>query len=75
VEAELIGQLATWLGRPAATWRVTTLAKSMELPHGPINMPLLVKVDTHTTLWRFHLQSSPFIVVARHSLVGRVVRL
>jgi hypothetical protein len=30
----------------------------VELSHGPINIPLPVKVDTHTTFWRFHLQSS-----------------
>jgi hypothetical protein len=44
--------------RPAATWKVTASAKSVELPRGPINTPLSVKVDTHTTFWRFHLQSS-----------------
>jgi hypothetical protein len=39
VVAELIGQTATWLGRSAATWQVTASAKSVELPHGPINTP------------------------------------
>jgi hypothetical protein len=34
VEAELIGRPATWLGRRAATWRVTASAKSVEVPHG-----------------------------------------
>jgi hypothetical protein len=48
MEAKLIGQLATWLGQPATTWQVTTLAKSVELPHDPINTPLPMKVDTHT---------------------------
>jgi hypothetical protein len=42
VEVELI----PW---PATTWLVTTSAKSVELPHGPISTPpLLVRVDTHT---------------------------
>jgi hypothetical protein len=48
VEAELIGQSATWLDRPAATGQVTTSAKSVEFPHGSINIPVSVKVDTHT---------------------------
>jgi hypothetical protein len=39
------------LARPVITWLVTTSAKSMELPHGPINTPILVKVYTHTTFW------------------------
>jgi hypothetical protein len=39
VKVELIGPLATWLGRPATTWRVTTMAKSVELPHSPITLP------------------------------------
>jgi hypothetical protein len=58
VEAELIGHLAMWLGWPTTTWQVSASAKSVELPHGPINTPLPMKVDTHTTLWRFHLQRS-----------------
>jgi hypothetical protein len=60
VEAKLIGWPAMWLGRPVTTWHVTASAKSVELPHGPINTPLPVKVDTHThtTFWRFHLKSS-----------------
>jgi hypothetical protein len=40
------------------TWQVIALAKSVELPHGGINTPLPVKVDTHITSWRFLLQSS-----------------
>jgi hypothetical protein len=48
VEAELIGRSATWLVQPATTWRVTASAKLVELPHGPINTPLPLKVDTHT---------------------------
>jgi hypothetical protein len=35
-----------------------TSAKSMEATHGPINTPLPVEIKTHTTFWRFHLQSS-----------------
>jgi hypothetical protein len=58
MEAKLIGRPATWLGWPAATWQVTALAKSVDHPHGPINTPLPLKVDTHPTFWRFHLQSS-----------------
>jgi hypothetical protein len=59
VEAELIGGPATWLGWPAASWRVTTLGQVGGALHGCINTPPLpLKVDTHTTFWRFHLQSS-----------------
>jgi hypothetical protein len=50
VEAEVIGLPARWLGRSATTWLVTALVKSVELPHGPINIPLLVKGDTHHIL-------------------------
>jgi hypothetical protein len=76
MEAKLIGQLATWLGQPATTWQVTTLAKSVELPHDPINTPLPMKVDTHTP----HFGDSSckaliLSVVARYSLIGRVARL
>jgi hypothetical protein len=76
VEAELISRLATWLGRPAATLRVTASTKLVELPHGPINTPLPVKVDTHTPHFRDSTCKAPFLsVVARCSLVGKVVRL
>jgi hypothetical protein len=52
------------------------LAKSVELPHDPINTPPLVEIRTHTPL----LGNSTFkalilSVVARRSLVERVVRL
>jgi hypothetical protein len=50
VETELIGWPTRWLGRPATTWQVTTSAKSVEVPHGPINTPLPVKVGTHHIL-------------------------
>jgi hypothetical protein len=39
VEAELIGRPAMWLGWSVTTWRVAASAKSVELPHGPINTP------------------------------------
>jgi hypothetical protein len=45
-------------GRPATTWSQTDLSKSVEELFTPINTPLTVRVDTHTTLWRFYLQSS-----------------
>jgi hypothetical protein len=48
VEVELIVWPTTWLGRPATTWRVTASAKPLELPHGPINTPIPVKIKTHT---------------------------
>jgi hypothetical protein len=76
VEAELIGRLAMWLGRPATTWRVTASAKSVELPNGPINTPLPVKVDTHTPHFVDSTCKALFLsVVARRSLVSRVARL
>jgi hypothetical protein len=63
VEAELIGLSAMCLGRPATTWQVTALAKSVELPHGPINTALLVKVDTHTHhILEVPLAELPFLV-------------
>jgi hypothetical protein len=50
----------TCLGRPATTCCQTNLCKSVELPHGPINTPPPYGGNerTHTTFWRFHLQSS-----------------
>jgi hypothetical protein len=69
VEGELIGQ-------PAATWEVTASAKSVELPHGPINNPLPLKLDTHTPHFEDSTCKALFLsVVARRSLVGRVARL
>jgi hypothetical protein len=76
VEAKLIGRPATWLGWPTATWWVTTSAKSLELPHGSINTPLPVKVDTHTRHFGDSTCKALFIsVVARRNLVRRVARL
>jgi hypothetical protein len=46
------------LGRPATIRHQTDLSKLVEVPLTPINTPLMVKVDTHTTLWKFLLQSS-----------------
>jgi hypothetical protein len=69
VAAELIGQLA-------ATWQVTASAKLMELPHCHINTPQSVKVDTHKPHFGDFICKALFLsVVARCSLVGRVVRL
>jgi hypothetical protein len=57
VEAKPHGRPALWLGWLATTWQVTDLTKSVTPPWTPINTPLLVKIRTHTTFWRFHLQS------------------
>jgi hypothetical protein len=63
VEAELIGQSTTWIGLPATTWRVTASAMSVELPQGPINTPLPMKVDTHTHhILEIPLAKLPFLV-------------
>jgi hypothetical protein len=63
VEAELIGQSAMWLEQLAATWRVTASAMLVELPHGPINTPLPVKIDTHTHhILEILLVNLPFLV-------------
>jgi hypothetical protein len=45
-------------GRPVTTWCQTDFSKSGELPHNPINTPPTMEMRTHTTFWRFHLQSS-----------------
>jgi hypothetical protein len=75
VEAKLIGQLAMWLGHLATTWRVTASAKLVELPRGPINTPILVKVDIHTPHFRDFTCKALFLsVVSSRSLVGRMVR-
>jgi hypothetical protein len=58
MEAMKSGQPAMWLGRPTATWLVTASAKLVELPYGPINTPYGGNEKTHTTFWRFQLQSS-----------------
>jgi hypothetical protein len=46
VEARLSGRLATWLGRPANTWRVIDLIKSITPTWTPINTPLSVEFKT-----------------------------
>jgi hypothetical protein len=52
----------TWLGRPAVTWGITTLDKSMELPHGPINTPYWWEL-THTHhILEIPLANLPFLV-------------
>jgi hypothetical protein len=70
VEAELIG-------RPATTWRVTTLAKSVELQHCPINTrPTGGSRHTHTPYFADSTYKDLILsVVAKRSLVGRVARL
>jgi hypothetical protein len=51
----LAGQVAWLTGLHLVSYY---LRETVELPHGPIYTPLLVEIKTHTTLWRFHLQSS-----------------
>jgi hypothetical protein len=62
-------------GRPATTWRVATLAKSVELPHSPISTPSGGNHNTHTITWKLHLQALILSVVGRQSLVRGVARL
>jgi hypothetical protein len=67
---------AIFIGRPAATWRVTASAKLVELPHGPINTPTGESRHTHTPYFGDSTCKTLFLnVVARCSLVGRVARL
>jgi hypothetical protein len=70
---------AKHMARPAGHHLVSyRSAKSVELPHGPINTPLPVKVNTHTHTPHFGDSTFKALflsVVARRSLVGRVVRL
>jgi hypothetical protein len=71
-------RLWQWRKLVEAAWRVTASAKSVELPHGPINNPLPVKIDTHTHTPHFGDSTckAPILtVIARHRLVGRVVNL
>jgi hypothetical protein len=66
----------TWLGRPAATWRVTASAKLVEHPHDPINTPPPVEIRRHTLLLRNSTCKALILsVVARCRLVRRVARL
>jgi hypothetical protein len=46
VEAVPPDRSATWLGRPATTWRQTDLSKLVEVPFTTINTLLMVKVNT-----------------------------
>jgi hypothetical protein len=75
VEAAPHGRPTTWLRRPATSWSETDFSKSVELPHDPINTPYGGNENTHTTFWRFHLQTLILSVVARRSLGRRVGRL
>jgi hypothetical protein len=75
VEAIPLNRPATWLAWPAANSQVTTSIKSVELPHGPINTPSM-EIRTHTPLHGNSTCKTLILsVVARRSLVGRVVRL
>jgi hypothetical protein len=58
VEAAPPSRPTTWLGWPATTWHEIDLSESVEGPITPINIPLMVKIGTDTTFWRFNLQSS-----------------
>jgi hypothetical protein len=64
-----------WLGRPATTWQVTNLTKSVTPRWTPINTPLLVEIRTHTTFGDSTCRAPILSVVDRRSLVERVVRL
>jgi hypothetical protein len=68
---------AMWLGRSAATWQVTALVKSVELPHGPRNTPppLWWKLEYTPHFRNSTYKALILSVVIRSSLVGRVVRL
>jgi hypothetical protein len=46
VEVELYGRLATWLGWPDNTWRVTDLIKSVTPPGTRISTPLPMEFNT-----------------------------
>jgi hypothetical protein len=76
MQASPPGQLAEWLGRPATTWRVTTSAKSVELPHGPKYTPPYWWKLEHTPHFGDCTGKSPILsIVARRSLIGRLARL
>jgi hypothetical protein len=76
VEAEAHGQLATWLSRSATTWRVIDITKSVTAIGTPINTPLPMEIRTHKPHFGDSTCKAPIIsVVARRSLVERVVRL
>jgi hypothetical protein len=75
VEAKPHGKPATWLCRPATTWGVTDLTKSVTSPWTP-KIPLYRLKLEHTLHFGDSTYKAPILsVVARHSLVGRVVRL
>jgi hypothetical protein len=62
-------------GRPATTWHQTDFSKLMELPHGPINTPLRWKWEHTPHFGDYTCKALILSVVARCSLVKRVVRL
>jgi hypothetical protein len=47
---------------PATTWRVTTSAKSVELPHDPINTPLQWKSEDKHHYMEIPLAKLSFLV-------------
>jgi hypothetical protein len=61
--------------QPAATWCVIALAKSVEFPHGPINTPSNENQNTPPLLRNSTCKAFILRVVARPSLIRRVVRL
>jgi hypothetical protein len=62
--------------RPATTWRVTDLTKSVTTPWTPINTPLSVEIRTHISHFGDSTYKASILnVVVRRSLVGRVARL
>jgi hypothetical protein len=73
LEVEPHGWPATWLGRPATTWRVTDLTKSVTPPWTPINTPLPVEIRPY--FGDSTCKALILSVVARRSLVGRVARV
>jgi hypothetical protein len=75
VEAAPPDRPAMWLGLPATTSHQSNLSKSVELPHGPINTPDVGNERTHTTFADSTYKALILNVVARRSLVERVVRL
>jgi hypothetical protein len=74
VEAAPPDRSAMWLGQPTTTWCQIDFSKLVELPHDPINTPYGVNESTPyfgDSTYKALILS----VVARRSLVGRVMRL
>jgi hypothetical protein len=75
VEAEPHGWPTRGRGRPPSTWRVTDLTKSVTPPWTSINNPYRCK-PKHMPHFGDSTSNAPILsVVARCSLIGRVVRL